>query len=990
MPTFPQYEGEVPQCLSLLNLRHYFLLIYWVYFRPTALKYYLYQADSQMYCAEPGSANLLKTWKIPAYRNLYLIFPLASLLCSLFLELPILLGISRLNQTAINWLGWSQVTIIVFFIAICFFNLFWVGFGNIISIPRGIIGGVISATTTIVPIYLIIATFIGLKNIGIVPVGFNLVFFIFFGSSIGIAISIPIGIIISGFVGGLVGIVTGIASGILGAIAFGLVETVLENEPNTLAILFSACLGLSCSAAFGVALSIARCSMTVSLIAIAVGTSVGINLASFKAGFFAWLIINLGGLRFHFYLLELGLILFHWLIKSSHPLHWDNLVMFPLPGTQKLLIRNLARDETKGLKLLATVAANPFQRWQAQKALKTYLNNHQSPLEFLYSLLDSPLTNSYISAPFTPQGWEQIPAVKKLLLGEISNQWVDCYFDAASRFMERNIYNITEKFRDCSVTPLIEFARFLYQLDYKNITADPQFQLTDYQEIYSNLQNYPGGQEIKQTFETMVSFLSCHELWNFPEVIEIANNLTSEEAAIRPNVITSLILLQEIGNDIVTYLISRVWTNKQTAILRATTKLESLEKNIIRETVIPEYKILELIIKQWNNLILPESKRVADGEIKGLIPNPYIAGNPVRKELFIGRADLMRTLREILGKPGQCPSVILYGHRRMGKSSILQNLEFYLDDNNTLFVDCNMHLFGSIDNTGQLLYLFALEIYYKFIDVTKKYLQKPNENAFFSSPYQSFRHFIDLLDRVREGKRFIIMIDEFEEIEELLEQGKLDPQFLKFWRAIFQTYHWLIIAFAGLYTLQEMTTDYWNPLFASVQLVPVSFLHPDEARQLIQNPIPIEYTPDAIDNIIYLTNGQPYLIQLIGKALVTYFNNQTYLHGRFYKDIKFTVKDVTTIINSDELFSAGNGYFQGVWSQAQSSQPEGQLEILKQLSHHPLSVEDLALATGFTTQQVEQCIKTLVKHDVIKQNNNFYEYTVELMRRWVEKQFSNH
>ena len=41
MLTFPTYRGELPQCLNPLNLRHYFLLAYWVYFRPTALKCYL-------------------------------------------------------------------------------------------------------------------------------------------------------------------------------------------------------------------------------------------------------------------------------------------------------------------------------------------------------------------------------------------------------------------------------------------------------------------------------------------------------------------------------------------------------------------------------------------------------------------------------------------------------------------------------------------------------------------------------------------------------------------------------------------------------------------------------------------------------------------------------------------------------------------------------------------------------------------------------------
>jgi hypothetical protein len=35
MPTFPTYDGELPSRLNLQNLRHYLLLAYWIYFRPS-------------------------------------------------------------------------------------------------------------------------------------------------------------------------------------------------------------------------------------------------------------------------------------------------------------------------------------------------------------------------------------------------------------------------------------------------------------------------------------------------------------------------------------------------------------------------------------------------------------------------------------------------------------------------------------------------------------------------------------------------------------------------------------------------------------------------------------------------------------------------------------------------------------------------------------------------------------------------------------------
>lgn len=83
MPTFPTYPGELPSCLNPLNLRHYFLLAYWVFFRPTALKCYLYQADPDLYRTGPG-LGIFRTLRVSAYRNLYLVALVAAIVNSKF------------------------------------------------------------------------------------------------------------------------------------------------------------------------------------------------------------------------------------------------------------------------------------------------------------------------------------------------------------------------------------------------------------------------------------------------------------------------------------------------------------------------------------------------------------------------------------------------------------------------------------------------------------------------------------------------------------------------------------------------------------------------------------------------------------------------------------------------------------------------------------------------------------------------------------------
>ncbi len=54
--------------------------------------------------------------------------------------------------------------------------------------------------------------------------------------------------------------------------------------------------------------------------------------------------------------------------------------------------------------------------------------------------------------------------------------------------------------------------------------------------------------------------------------------------------------------------------------------------------------------------------------------NPYIAGNPVgNTPAFIGRADVLREVLRILPRPHE-NAIVLYGQRRIGKTSVLQHL----------------------------------------------------------------------------------------------------------------------------------------------------------------------------------------------------------------------------------------------------------------------------------------------------------------------------
>jgi len=351
----------------------------------------------------------------------------------------------------------------------------------------------------------------------------------------------------------------------------------------------------------------------------------------------------------------------------------------------------------------------------------------------------------------------------------------------------------------------------------------------------------------------------------------------------------------------------------------------------------------------------------------------------------------LRRLEELWSGAGQKPSVVLYGHRRMGKSSILHNLGARFGPH-VVVVDFNMQRVGLVESTGELLYNLALALYdaqeeTRFFGKNPVSLEPDEEHFIAHNPYTAFDRFLKRLDRVRADRRFIVTVDEFELIEQMIAEEKLEARLLDFWRGLIQTYPWFVMAFAGLHTLQEMTRDYWHPLYGSVIAVPVSFLGHEAAWQLVTQPtpdFPLDYDRDAVERIIGLTHGQPYLMQLIGHGLVTRFNRQTFEQG-VERERRFSLADVEAVINAPEFYRDGDAYFTGVWRQAETSEPPGQTAVLRALVNLPESSD---LPESWELAGRWRALETLARHDVVMEEDGRWQFTVELMRRWVARRGS--
>jgi isochorismate hydrolase len=103
------------------------------------------------------------------------------------------------------------------------------------------------------------------------------------------------------------------------------------------------------------------------------------------------------------------------------------------------------------------------------------------------------------------------------------------------------------------------------------------------------------------------------------------------------------------------------------------------------------------------------------------------------------------------------------------------------------------------------------------------------------------------------------------------------------------------------------------------------------------------------------------------------------------RDPIFTIEDVETVINDPEFFTTGRYYFTGVWGQAIEGAP-GQQEILRALAPHleGMNFDGLSEATGMDKTSLEEALKTLERHDVVRESDSCYCIAVELFRRWVQ------
>jgi hypothetical protein len=404
-------------------------------------------------------------------------------------------------------------------------------------------------------------------------------------------------------------------------------------------------------------------------------------------------------------------------------------------------------------------------------------------------------------------------------------------------------------------------------------------------------------------------------------------------------------------------------------ILDQLSTLKSQLSGLVKSKSIPRW---QNVIKQWQTVIQQELEQL-QRQSQGEILNPFQYGNPLtldRAQLFKGRSAFAdQIVRQILDR--NRPTIILHGPRRCGKSSFLLNLPRLLTSD-VLPVYIDLQSQSASQSEADFCFTIVRAIHRDARSQQVPLPAPPKREEFRLSPYTQLEDWLDTALTQLGDRRILLNIDEFEAIGTAMEQGRISTNLFDELRSLIQHWDRLSFLFSGVQTLDELGTN-WSSYFISAMPIEMTYLNPNEARELLLNPDPeftLAYDTGIVDQILTLTRCHPYLLQLLGWVLVQLANTT------------HTQLVTPTLLQSaiPEAYINGIGYFTNVWEQFTGTSPTEITAGQQQL---------LALAQGQqphpTNESSQKSLQRMLRYHIIEKINNQYKFEVPLIERWVRE-----
>jgi hypothetical protein len=160
------------------------------------------------------------------------------------------------------------------------------------------------------------------------------------------------------------------------------------------------------------------------------------------------------------------------------------------------------------------------------------------------------------------------------------------------------------------------------------------------------------------------------------------------------------------------------------------------------------------------------------------IPPVYVVGVPLilESKVFKGRRDVFVMLeRELTGIAESRPSLLLYGARRSGKTSVLRQLPARLGPD---YVPVEIDLQSGATASGPtgLMGYIAGRIVDNAVNFRRVRLPALKPAALEADPYLAFLNWLGEAEKTLGSKKILLNLDEYERLQEMVLDGRLDQR----------------------------------------------------------------------------------------------------------------------------------------------------------------------------------------------------------------------
>ena len=394
--------------------------------------------------------------------------------------------------------------------------------------------------------------------------------------------------------------------------------------------------------------------------------------------------------------------------------------------------------------------------------------------------------------------------------------------------------------------------------------------------------------------------------------------------------------------------------------------------------------------------------------------SPYVVATPIdaveRPDVFKGREDKLDEIQRSLRTTGPATVLVVEGNRRTGKTSLLNRL-FVPGTLPDVWVPVYVSLQrgeGATEGDGltssEIFYLLARELVLGAHRAGESVSVPVLEEVPASEPRSSLR--LRLLQELRpwfqDGapaerfdmlveallaelapRRVLLMIDEFDKVQEGIDSGVTPTMVPENLRAIVHAHPGLSLILTGSRRIRHLRDKYFSALYGIGHTLTIGPLDEEAARRLVTDPVEgqLRVQPGATEAIVALCARRPFLIQSLCQHVFELCAGQ---------DLRVVSADL--VDEAAERQVRDNEHFRHLWDEAGSARKRFLLFLLDKLQDGPDRVtfsllEDRLEEHGLRRHQLGRDLEDLIELELVARDESWletqYRLEVPLFARWI-------